>query len=323
MTAGYAYRGCVRSSALRFTKGHGTGNDFVLLPDPDGDLELSTGLVRAVCDRRSGVGGDGVLRVVLTAAVPEVAHLAADARWFMDYRNADGSRAEMCGNGIRVYARYLVASGYARPGRLQLATRAGIRTVELAATGDVTADLGTATVAERSVPVRVADGEYPAHRVVLGNPHAVAVVRGPLEALDLSSAPHLPAAEYPDGANVELVRELAPGTLALRVHERGAGETRSCGTGASAAVAAVRQHGSGEPQPSYRVEVPGGALAVDVTSDGRYLLSGPAVLVADGELRPEWLAAVLAGLDPDTDRDPHADRPPPPERAGAGSSSRG
>jgi len=297
-------------SGLRFTKGHGTENDFVLLPDPDGDLELTPELVRALCDRRAGVGGDGVLRVVLTAAVPEAAHLAAEARWFMDYRNADGGLAEMCGNGVRVYARYLVDGGYAPPGTVRLATRDGIRSVELAATGDVTVDMGPARVLLSEVEVGVGGHAYRADRVDLGNPHAVVVVSGPLDRLDLAAAPSLSPEDFPDGGNVEFVRQLAGDALELRVHERGVGETRSCGTGACAAVAAVRRRDGRSGRRSYRVRVPGGRLDVTAMTDGRLLLAGPAVLVGDGELRPGWLACVAAP--------PDADRPPLPEQAGAG-----
>ena len=111
---------------LPFAKGHGTGNDFVIVPDPDGELALPPDLVAALCDRRRGIGGDGLLRVVRTAAEPEVADRAAEAEWFMDYRNADGSLAEMCGNGVRVYARYLVESGLAHGPRIPILTRAGL-----------------------------------------------------------------------------------------------------------------------------------------------------------------------------------------------------
>src|SRR3954454_12627280 len=120
---------------MRFVKGHGTENDFVIVPDPDGSLDLTPSLVAALCDRRAGIGADGVLRVVRSKA------LGRDdlgAEWFMDYRNADGSIAEMCGNGTRVFARYLVDAGLVVPGDLPVATRAGVRAVRLGATGDVT-----------------------------------------------------------------------------------------------------------------------------------------------------------------------------------------
>src|SRR5262245_10439805 len=109
---------------MRFAKGHGTGNDFVVLPDNDDRLDLDAELVRALCDRRAGIGADGVLRVVRTRAAS-----GGGPSWFMDYRNADGSVAEMCGNGIRVFARYLVDHGLAVGPEVAVATRAGTRVV--------------------------------------------------------------------------------------------------------------------------------------------------------------------------------------------------
>ena len=130
---------------MRFLKGHGTENDFVLLPDADGALDLTPDLVRALCDRRAGLGGDGVLRVVRSAHVPDA---DPSTEWFMDYRNADGSIAEMCGNGVRVYARYLVHAGLAEPGHLRLATRGGVKDVDVPPYGDVSVDMGPAVVGE-------------------------------------------------------------------------------------------------------------------------------------------------------------------------------
>jgi diaminopimelate epimerase len=114
---------------LPFLKGHGAENDFVIVPDPDGRIELPPATVARLCDRRAGIGGDGLLRVVRSAAHPEAAAMAGEAEWFMDYRNSDGSIAEMCGNGIRVFARYLRRAGLAGNGDLAVATRAGIRRV--------------------------------------------------------------------------------------------------------------------------------------------------------------------------------------------------
>lgn len=277
-------------SGLRFAKGHGTENDFVLLPDPDGELELTPALVRGLCDRRAGLGADGVLRVVLTGAVPEVAHLADQARWFMDYRNADGSLAEMCGNGIRVFARYLIAAAYARPGSLQLATRDGVRSVQLGPAGDVTVEMGRPVVSRDGVPVRLGRGSFVGSRVDLGNPHVVVVLDRSVECMDLTTTPELPPDRFPFGGNVEVVRVRAAGALSMRVHERGVGETRSCGTGACAAVAAVRATRADSRAARYDVEVPGGRLRVAVQPDGNLCLSGPAVLVAEGAVSADWLA---------------------------------
>ena len=123
-------------AALAFVKGHGTENDFVLLPDLDGGLELTAELARALCDRHAGIGADGAIRVARNDS----------GQFFMDYRNADGSSAEMCGNGARVFARYLVDAGWASPGRIDFVTRGGLRTAELGAEGDVTIHMGPVTV---------------------------------------------------------------------------------------------------------------------------------------------------------------------------------
>jgi diaminopimelate epimerase len=261
-------------SRLRFVKGHGTENDFVLLPDAD--LPLTPELVRGLCDRRAGIGADGVLRV----------QRRADG-WFMDYRNADGSVAEMCGNGIRVFARHLVDAGLVEPGPLPILTRAGVRTVEVPASGDVTVEMGVPAALETSPTV---DGR-PGTAVSMGNPHVVVEIvdLDGLAALDLARTPVVRPA-LPDGQNVEYVVRCGPRSLAMRVHERGAGETRSCGTGVCAAVvAAVAWSGGDGLDDPWTVDVPGGRLTVTWLSAGPVLLSGPAVLVARGEVDPDAL----------------------------------
>jgi diaminopimelate epimerase len=258
---------------VRFVKGHGTCNDFVLLPPGEGPDELTAALVRALCDRRSGIGADGVLRVVRSID-------AGDVRWFMDYRNADGSVAEMCGNGIRVFARFLVDGGYEQPGRLRIDTRAGVKDVDVPVAGDVTVGMGPAEpLPDAKV---VIDGvTHEAHGWSLGNPHLVVLDVDDLDAADLAAAPVVdPAAAYPDGVNVELVHRVGATHIAMRVHERGVGETMSCGTGAcAAAVAAMDAAGV---RTAYDVDVPGGRLRVEWSGDGEVLLTGPAVLVAEG-----------------------------------------
>jgi diaminopimelate epimerase len=256
---------------VRFLKGHGTENDFVLLPDPDGTLVLTPELVQRLCDRRSGIGGDGVLRVVPAALEPDGAAYAEQSHWFMDYRNADGSIAEMCGNGVRVYARYLVDAGLAQPGRMLLATRGGVKEVHVEP-ASVVVDMGPAVVGE---PLEV-DGA-PAVFVDMGNPHAV---------VHVASVDGLGELD-PDrkDLNVEYVEDVGPTHLRMRVHERGVGETRSCGTGACAAVVAtVLRTGTPRGQ-AYQVDVPGGRLLVTWREDGHVSLEGPAVLVAEGEWR--------------------------------------
>jgi diaminopimelate epimerase len=261
---------------VEFLKGHGTENDFVLIPDVDGAVKLDEDLVRRICDRRAGIGADGVLRVVRTAAVPDAAGSDATAEWFMDYRNADGSIAEMCGNGVRVYARYLVESGLAPAGHLRLATRGGVREVDVAATGDIAVDMGPAVVGDQVDIDGVA-----ATFVDMGNPHAVVPVSS-VEALGVLDPSR-------KDLNVEYVEDLAPAHIRMRVHERGVGETRSCGTGACAAVVATVLRLGGDRDVPYAVDGPGGRLTVTWRGDDTVLLSGPAVLVASGELRDDWL----------------------------------
>ncbi|WP_219463803.1 diaminopimelate epimerase, partial [Nonomuraea rhizosphaerae] len=221
---------------MRFLKGHGTENDFVLLPDFDGELEVSAALVAAICDRRAGIGADGVLRVVRTKLCPEVADQAAAAEWFMDYRNADGSAAEMCGNGARVFTRYLVEAGLA-DGEFAVATRGGVRKVRVEPDGDVTVDMGKPVVSGRSVTT-VSGQEYEGLHVDIGNPHLACAIGDPVVQLDLTHQPGFDPAVFPNGVNIELFNPVGPARAVMRVYERGCGETRSCGTGTVATAAA-------------------------------------------------------------------------------------
>jgi diaminopimelate epimerase len=276
---------------MRFVKGHGTENDFVILPDPDGVLDLTPDAVARLCDRRAGIGADGVLRVVRTKAAGsgaagfEATGFEADAEWFMDYRNADGGIAEMCGNGTRVFARYLVDAGLAAPGEWDVATRAGLRRVTLGPSGDVSVDMGPPELLGPG-EASVAGTTFAGERVSTGNPHLACRVNEPVAALDLCRAPGFDPAVFPDGVNVEFFRTVGERHVEMRVYERGSGETRSCGTGtvAVAAAAAIGTAGRSE----WTVDVPGGRLTV--TLDGKTShLKGPAVLVAEGETRPGWI----------------------------------
>lgn len=284
------------STRIAFLKGHGTENDFVIVPDPENVIDLPPAAVAALCDRRAGIGGDGLLHVVRSAAHPEAAKMAAEAEWFMDYRNSDGSIAEMCGNGVRVFARYLQHAGLVTEGDLAVATRGGVKTVHIAKDGDVTVGMGQARLPEGDVTVSVGEHSWPARNVNMGNPHAVAFVDDLADAGSLLTPPPFsPAAAYPDGVNVEFVVDRGPRHVAMRVHERGSGETRSCGTGACAvAVATARRDGAdpavtGTPV-TYTVDVPGGRLVINERPDGEIEMTGPAVIVAEGEIDGEWLA---------------------------------
>ncbi len=291
------------STRIAFLKGHGTENDFVIVPDPENVIDLPPAAVAALCDRRAGIGGDGLLHVVRSAAHPDAQDMAAEAEWFMDYRNGDGSVAEMCGNGVRVFARYLQRAGYAGEGDLAVATRGGVKTVHIAKTaspggsaaGDITVGMGKALLPEGDVTVSVGERSWPARNVNMGNPHAVAFVDDLAHAGNLYSPPPFsPASAYPDGVNVEFVVDRGPRHVAMRVHERGSGETRSCGTGACAvAVATARRDGAdpavtGAPA-TYTVDVPGGTLVITERPDGEIEMTGPAVIVAEGEIDADWL----------------------------------
>ncbi|RBM11113.1 diaminopimelate epimerase [Streptomyces sp. PT12] len=274
-----------------FLKGHGTENDFVIIPDPDDRLDLSPAAVARLCDRRAGIGADGLLRVV---------RATGEAEWFMDYRNADGSLAEMCGNGVRVFARYLQRAGLAKGegGDLPIATRAGVRRVRFEDDGDITVAMGAAALPagrDPSVTVTVGERSWPARHVDMGNPHAVAFVASLADAGPLREAPAVdPASAYPRGVNVEFVVDRGPRHVALRVHERGSGETRSCGTGACAAMVAAARRDGLDPAAdgravTYTVDVPGGRLVVTEEASGEVSMKGPAVIVAEGALDAEWL----------------------------------
>ncbi|WP_432495503.1 diaminopimelate epimerase [Kineococcus gypseus] len=310
------------TEGVRFVKGHGTENDFVLVADPRGAWQPSPAVVARVCDRRAGLGADGLIRVVRCDALPEGAALAGEAQWFMDYRNADGSIAEMCGNGVRVFAEFLLREDLlpagAGDGRwFAVGTRAGVKRLRREPDGRWTADMGPWRLSggERAL----ADGSdalvsvaglgvvRPALSLDLGNPHTVVALaeEGELEEADLLHAPQVQP-EPPHGTNVELVVPLLAvdvtgdhvadiGDVRMRVHERGVGETRSCGTGACAAALATRAWaGPGAPDV-WRVEVPGGEVVVTVGEGsslvaGTVWLTGPAVLVAAGALAPELVA---------------------------------
>ncbi|MFD7316499.1 diaminopimelate epimerase [Streptomyces sp. NPDC059883] len=316
------------TTPVAFLKGHGTENDFVIVPDPDNAIDLPPHVVAALCDRRAGIGGDGLLHVVRSAAHSEARAMAGEAEWFMDYRNADGSVAEMCGNGVRVFARYLQRAGHVTAGDLPVATRGGVKWAHLpksaasaasamsgtitastddsadsaagAEDGGITVRMGRAVLPADAVTVAVGGREWPARNVNMGNPHAVAFVEELAHAGDLFSEPPVsPASVYPDGVNVEFVVDRGPRHVAMRVHERGSGETRSCGTGACAvAVAAARRDGTdpavtGAPV-TYTVDLPGGRLVITEHPDGEIEMTGPAVIVAEGHIDPAWLETAFA-----------------------------
>ncbi|WP_166996194.1 diaminopimelate epimerase [Paramicrobacterium fandaimingii] len=289
------------ATTLQFTKGHGTGNDFILYSDPAGEYPLAPEQIRALCDRHTGIGADGVIRAVRSVAIPDgEAAIAEDssAEWFMDYFNADGTVAEMCGNGIRVFARYLIANGLLTLDTgetVAIGTRAGVRDVQRSADG-FHVDLGRWVLEESEPLVRVKQLKVarPGQGINVGNPHII-VALADLDELadaDLTYVPQVePAPEH--GANIELVVPRDPlvkdgiGRISMRVHERGVGETLSCGTGVAASALATRHWAGSKAPHNWRVDVPGGTLGVRMfaAEDGEHVgLSGPAELVYTGTI---------------------------------------
>lgn len=273
---GHVYAGAMTGVAFR--KGHGTGNDFVVLPDPTDSLVLTPDLARAVCDRRFGIGGDGVIRVAPAAE-----------GWFMDYWNSDGSIGLMCGNGARLFARHLVDGGLVAAGEFDIVTRGGIRRVSAPADGDISVSMGPVTAGSvPDVTVRLGDTEHPATAAFVPNPHAVVFLDSLTGLGDITGAVAGPTEVYPDAANIEFVEVVGPDRVAMRVLERGSGETLSCGTGACA-VAWAHARVNGAAGDDVTVEVPGGEVRVTLGDD--VVLSGPAEFVAEGLIDAEWWAA--------------------------------
>jgi diaminopimelate epimerase len=284
---------------VMFAKGHGTQNDFVLLPDPEGRLTLTPPAVVALCDRRRGLGADGVLRVTTAAAAQaggvfdRLPEGVQPGDWYMDYRNADGSIAQMCGNGVRVFAHYLRVSGLESRDEFVVGSLAGPRPVVLhqwdATTADVTVEMGKTNQLGTGEAI-VGGRPFAGLAIDVGNPHLACVdpdlTREELAALDVAAPVSFDRAQFPEGVNVEVLTAPVGGSVSMRVHERGVGETRSCGTGTVAAAVAALAFG-GTTTGTLRVRIPGGEVTVTVTDASSYL-RGPSVLVAHGELSEEW-----------------------------------
>ncbi len=286
-----------------FAKGHGTQNDFVLLPDLDARLALEPAAVAALCDRRRGLGADGVLRVTTAGAAADAGVFdrlpegVGPADWYMDYRNADGSIAQMCGNGARVFAHYLRASGLERRDEFVVGSLGGARPVVLnsfdATVADVTVEMGK-TNQLGSGSATVGGRQFTGLGVDVGNPHLACLdptlTAAELAALDVAAPVSFDAGQFPEGVNVEVVTAPANGSVSMRVHERGVGETRSCGTGTVAATVAALAH-QGLSTGTLQVRIPGGEVSVTITDASSYL-RGPSVLVAGGEISEEWWYAL-------------------------------
>ena len=263
------------------TYGHGTHNDFLILFDEDDQLKISPEQVAAMCNRQTGVGASSAsaARIGADGMIRIIKH---DGRWFMDYRNADGSIAEMCGNGIRVMARYLVTKGHQREGIFAIDTRAGIKHLRVPAEDDISVNMGKVYDESEQVEATVNGATFSGFNINVGNPHAV-VFTSDLSTLgSLDIAPVVtPAGSYPEGVNVEFV-EILPGQEAkMRVHERGSGETQSCGTGTCAVALAATMKSGGTLPSRWVIYPPGGRLVVDIDGHSNATLTGPAVLLDD------------------------------------------
>jgi diaminopimelate epimerase len=283
---------------MRFSKYHGTGNDFVMIQDLEGRLALDPTLVAALCDRHMGIGADGVIRIAPSEA----------ADFFMDYWNADGQIAEMCGNGIRCLAKYVFDRRLTQQTELAVDTRAGVKHVvmevadELVAT--VRVDMGHPMFERKLIPMTgpptetfedqpLYEGglEFRATAVSMGNPHLVLIGEADPVSIDVREiGPRLEThPEFPERTNVEFVR-VRDGGVDVRVWERGVGETMACGTGACASLVASAQAGLVDRRGE--VHFPGGTLRVEWVEEGPVYLEGPATFVFEGELTPGWIAAV-------------------------------
>jgi diaminopimelate epimerase len=256
------------------TYGHGTENDFVLIFDPEDELAISESRIAAICDRNSGIGADGLIRII-----------KRDGKWFMDYRNADGSIAEMCGNGIRVMARYLVTRGLQPEGIFAIDTRAGIKHLRVPLHDDISVNMGHVTDEMEEIEASNNGHTWSGYNINVGNPHAVVFVDSLDEVGSLESAPSVsPQSSYPEGVNVEFVELLPNFEAKMRVHERGSGETRSCGTGTCAVALAATLKTNGRLPSRWTIFPPGGRLIVDIDGHSNATLTGPAVILKDHDL---------------------------------------
>ena len=264
------------SAIINYTKGHGTKNDFVLIEDLNNTLKLTEKQITQICDRKNGIGADGILRIV-----------KEKDQFFMDYRNADGSIAEMCGNGARVFAQYLFVNKLVTDKEFNFKTRAGLVSAQIHEPGDISVTMDEAKLRGKVVEVSVNGHKFNAQAVDAPNPHAVAFVPDLGSIGDLKTAPVVsPAEVFPSGVNVEFVTKITDDHVAMRVHERGSGETLSCGTGACAVAAVVREQ-SGQKINSIQIDLPGGTLQITFI-DGKMIMRGPAVLEETGTLPESW-----------------------------------
>ena len=274
---------------MRFEKWHGIGNDFVMVADPHDKVSLDPEQVKAICDRRFGVGADGVIRVAF----------ADDADLFMDYVNSDGTLGEMCGNGIRCLALFAKAEGLIHKDELRVSTRAGIKTVTILDDGLVRVDMGPPIFAPAELPMKwdgadaldakvEVEGEMiEVTALSMGNPHAVIFVDDPKSAPVATLGPVIEQLDvFPNGANVEWAHVDSPDHVTMTVWERGSGRTLACGTGACAVAVAAKLVGGANDR--VVVSLPGGDLDVEwagsLDKEASVFMTGPAERAFRGEL---------------------------------------
>lgn len=256
------------------TYGHGTHNDFILVFDPSDQISITTAQTAAICNRRNGIGADGLIRIT-----------KRDNKWFMDYRNADGSLAEMCGNGIRVMARYLVSRGHQAEGIFAIDTRDGVKHLRVPMSEDISVNMGKVVDEGEEITAATNGKVWNGFHISVGNPHAVVFVESVEEVGSLVNAPVVrPRESYPDGVNIEFVEVGQNQEIKMRVHERGSGETQSCGTGTCAVALAATIKTGGKLPARWVINPPGGRLVVEIDPHSNATLIGPAVLLADHDI---------------------------------------
>lgn len=259
---------------IKATYGHGTHNDFVLVFDESDQMKFTPEQVQRICDRNHGVGSDGFIKIV-----------KKDGSWFMDYLNADGSVAEMCGNGIRVMARYLTQHGHQPSGIYSINTRDGRKFLSVPDSGDIAVNMGQVSQIPGEIKVLVNGNIFRGFNIDMGNPHAVVFVDDMSLIGALKTPPIVePADEYPEGVNIEFVHFLENGEIQMRVHERGVGETQSCGTGTCAVALAASIEKRKSLPIKWVINPPGGRLEVEIDGHSNATLTGPAELIKVVEL---------------------------------------
>jgi diaminopimelate epimerase len=284
-----AQTGMAEAAALRFSKMHGAGNDFVVLDLRGGAPAPDATLAARLADRHTGVGCDQLLTI---EAPHDPASVASYRIW-----NSDGSPAGQCGNGARCVAAWLVRDGVADPDAFQMESPAGVHQVRRTPAGFAVA-MGVPRWQPAQVPLAGFEGEQPAYSVhvdgvstvfgavSMGNPHAVVqvvdVATAPVSILGPALQAH---AAFPASVNVGFAQVISRQRIALRVFERGVGETLACGSGACAAAVVLMR--AGLVERSVSVALPGGTLLIDWPDEGaEVVMSGPAAFVFEGEWTP-------------------------------------